>query len=300
MEHQPPPFFKTGPTPLARLLIFSALSLLLLAADARFKYLTELRQIVAVIVYPLQRIANAPTGIAARVGEFFTTQSTLREENTRLRQQSFTDASALQQFQSLQAENAHLRGLLAARERIEPGTVFAEILYAARDPFSRKIILDRGSQHDVRNGQPVIDPVGVVGQVTRVYPWLSEATLITDKDHLVPVLNTRNGLRAILAGTGHDGRLELRFVPLNADFRTGDHLVTSGIDGVYPPGLPVAEVSDIERNTTMLFARIDCKPLAGVNRNTQLLIVNAARTLPERPVEQQDKPARGKKPRKGK
>jgi rod shape-determining protein MreC len=299
MEHQPPPFFKTGPTPLARLLIFSALSLVLLATDARFKYLSELRQVVAVIVYPLQRIAGAPAGIAARVGEYFTTQSTLREENTRLRRQSLNDAAGIQRLQSLRAENTHLRGLLAARERIDARTIFAEVLYAARDPFSRKIVLDRGSRHDVKSGQPVIDPVGVVGQVTRVYPWLSEATLITDKDHLVPVLNPRNGLRAILAGTGHDGRLELRFVPLTADFQTGDRLVTSGIDGVYPPGLPVAEVSDIERNSTMLFARIDCKPLAGVNSNTQLLIVDADRALPERPVEQ-EKRARVKTPRKGK
>lgn len=299
MEHQPPPFFKTGPTPLARLLIFSALSLLLLAADARFRYLTDLKQVVAVIIYPLQRIASAPAGIAARIGEYFATQSTLREDNARLRQQHLANATALQQLQSLAAENAHLRGLLAARERIEPGVTLAEVLYAARDPFSRKIILDRGAQHDVKSGQPVIDPVGVIGQVTRVYPWLSEVTLITDKDHLVPVLNPRNGLRAILAGTGHDGRLELRFVPLNADFRSGDRLVTSGIDGVYPPGLPVAEVSAIERNTTLPFARIDCKPLAGVNSNTQLLIVNAQRTLPERPVDE-EKSVRGKKPRKGK
>lgn len=299
MEHQPPPFFKTGPTPLARLLIFSALSLVLLAADARFSYLPELRQVVAIIVYPLQRIAGAPAAILQRAGEFFVMQSALREENSRLRKQSLADAAEVQQIQSLQAENAHLRGLLGARERIGAQAISAEVLYAARDPFSRKIVLDRGSQHDVKSGQPVIDPVGVVGQVTRVYPWLSEATLITDKDHLVPVLNQRNGLRAVLAGTGHDGRLELRFVPLNADFRTGDRLVTSGIDGVYPPGLPVAKVSGIERNTTMLFARIDCKPLAGVNNYAQLLIVNAEREFPDRPAEQ-EKPVRAKKPQKGK
>ena len=109
----------------------------------------------------------------------------------------------------------------------------------------------------------MIDGVGVVGQVTRVYPWLSEVTLITDKGHLVPVLNTRNGLRAVLSGTGNDGALELKFVPLNADFENGDQLVTSGIDGVYPPGLPVAQVTNVERNAAFLFARIVCKPLAG-------------------------------------
>jgi len=144
----------------------------------------------------------------------------------------------------------------------------------------------------------VIDHGGVVGQVTRVYPWVSEVTLITDKDHLVPVLNVRNGLRAVLAGTGNDAALEVRFVPLNADFQNGDRLVTSGIDGVYPPGLPVADVTHVERNTAFLFARITCKPLGGVRNNAHVLIVSAERQLPERPPEE-EKPVRPKKSRRG-
>jgi rod shape-determining protein MreC len=152
-------------------------------------------------------------------------------------------------------------------------------------------------QQAVRSGQPVIDQIGVVGQVTRAYQWLSEVTLVTDKDQLVPVLNVRNGLRAVLAGTGNASTLELRFVPLNADFQNGDRLVTSGIDGVYPPGLPVAEVSNVERNANYPFARIACTPLAGVNKNTQVLIVNVERQLPERPAED-EKPLRTKRSRK--
>ena len=169
---------------------------------------------------------------------------------------------------------------------------------SARDPFSQKIIVDRGLQHEVRGGQPVIDQIGVVGQVTRAYQWLAEITLITDKDQLVPVLNVRNGLRAVLAGVGNATTLELRFVPLNADFQNGDRLVTSGIDGVYPAGLPVAEISNVERDASYPFARIACKPLAGVNRSTQVLIVNVERSMPERPVEQEERPARGKRSRK--
>lgn len=298
MEHSPPPFFKTGPTPLARLLIFALVSLALLIADARFRYLNALREVAAVIIYPLQRIANAPVSIAYRAGEFFVTHSSLREENARLARQNLLNAAVLQQLQSLQAENAHLRGLLAARDRPNARSTLAEVLYAARDPFSRKVVVDKGSQQEVKGGQPVIDHVGVVGQVTRVYPWLSEVTLITDKDHLVPVLNLRNGLRAVLAGTGNDAALELRFVPLNADFQNGDRLVTSGIDGVYPPGLPVAEVSNVERSAAALFARITCRPLAGVSSHAQVLIVSAERRLPERPPEE-DKPVRARKPRKG-
>jgi rod shape-determining protein MreC len=171
------------------------------------------------------------------------------------------------------------------------------VLYAARDPFSHKIVVDKGLQHEVRGGQPVIDQIGVIGQVTRAYQWLSEVTLITDKDQLVPVLNVRNGLRAVLAGTGNASTLELRFVPLNADFQNGDRLVTSGIDGVYPAGLPVAEVSNVERNASYPFARIACTPLAGVNKNTQVLIVTVERDLPERPAAE-EKPLRAKRSRK--
>ena len=298
MEYSPPPFFKTGPTPLARLLIFSTLSLALLIADARFGYLEFLRQIAAVIVYPVQRIAAAPADIAHRAGEFFVTHSALRTENARLRQENLANALLLQQLKSLQAENAHMRGLLAARARADTKATLAEVLYAARDPFSHKIVVDKGLQQDVRGGQPVIDEIGVIGQVTRAYQWLSEVTLITDKDQLVPVLNVRNGLRAVLAGTGNANNLELRFVPLNADFQNGDRLVTSGIDGVYPAGLPVAEVSNVERNASYPFARIACTPLAGVNKNTQVLIVNVERQLPERPPEE-EKPMRAKRLRKG-
>jgi rod shape-determining protein MreC len=134
--------------------------------------------------------------------------------------------------------------------------------------------------------------------VTRVYPWLAELTLITDKGHFVPVQNQRNGLRAVLSGTGSEGTLELRFIPLNADFQSGDRLATSGIDGVYPPGLPVAEVANVERNAAQLFARITCKPLAGVANRTQLLIVVGRPEVPPRPVEEQKSP-RPKRGRKG-
>lgn len=298
MEHQPPPFFKTGPTPLARLLIFSTLSIFLLIADTLFGYLTPLRQVTAIVVYPLQRIALAPAAIVQRVAEFFVTQSSLRGENTRLAAENLANAAQLQQLQALQLENAQLRELIEARKRLDVKVIAAEILYAARDPFSRRIIVDKGLQNGVQAGQAVLDDRGVVGQVTRVYPWLAELTLITDKGQFVPVQNQRNGLRAVLSGTGSDGALELRFIPLNADFQNGDRLATSGIDGVYPPGLPVAEVSNVERNAAQLFARITCKPLAGVANRNQLLIVTGRPEVPPRPVEEEKSP-RPKRSRKG-
>lgn len=285
MEHTPPPLFRTGPTPLARLMIFAMLSTLLLIADARFNYLTTLRQITAVVLYPLQRLAVAPAAMGERIGEFFVTHSSLRHDNQRLTEQNLELAMAAQRTAALHKENDHLRGLLGVRENLPVPSITAEILYAARDPFARKVMIDRGLQHNIESGRPVVDHVGVIGQVTRAYPWLSEVTLITDKGHLVPVLNVRTGLRAVLAGTGDDGKLELRFIPLSADFQIGDQLVTSGIDGIYPPGLPVAQVTQVERNTAYLFAGITCKPLAGVNAGTQVLVLGPLPALPERPPE---------------
>jgi rod shape-determining protein MreC len=298
MEHQPPPFFKTGPTPLARLLIFSALSLAFLVADARFDYLVTLRQVAAVVIYPFQRIATAPASIAQRMGEFFVTHGSLREDNARLARENFGNAALLLQLEALRTENAQLRELLAARGRLNVEFAAAEVLYAARDPFARKVVVDRGSQHEVSPGQAVVDNRGVIGQVTRVYPWLSEVTLITDKGQFVPVQNLRNGLRAVLAGTGNDGALELRFIPLNADFQNGDELVTSGIDGIYPPGLPVAKVTHVERSADQLFARITCAPAGGVASHTHVLIVRGTSQALPRPVDEQKSP-RPRKSRKG-
>jgi rod shape-determining protein MreC len=297
VEYSAPPFFKTGPTPLARLLIFSTLSLAFLVADARFNYLEPLRQIAAVIVYPLQRIAAAPSAIGRSIGDFFTTHGSLREDNARLKRENFENGALLMQLKALQTENEQLRELLAARERLKIDLAAAEVLYAARDPFSRKIVIDRGSQQDVRPGQPVVDDRGLVGQVTRAYPWLSEVTLVTDKSQFVPVQNVRNGLRAVISGTGSDGALELRFIPVNADYQNGDEVVTSGIDGVYPPGLPVARVTNIERAADEIFARVTCTPLAGVANHAHLLVVTGSRELPPRPVDEK-KQLRGKKPRK--
>ena len=284
MEYTPPPLFNRGPTPLVRLVLCSLLSIGLLVADARFQYLDNIREAVAIVVYPLQRLAGTPAAIFDRIGDFFVTQARLRNDNNRLAEQNLQNAAKLRLFEALSAENAHLRELLAARERIPATTTAAEVLYGGRDPFTRRVIVDKGQQSDIKPGQPVIDEIGVVGQVTRVYPWLSEVTLITDKEQVVPVQNLRNGLRAVLAGTGNDGELELKFIPLNADFQNGDQLVTSGIDGVYPPGLPVAAVSNVERNAAYLFARIAWKPLAGVASHTQVLIVNWENKAPERPT----------------
>lgn len=299
MEHTPPPFFKTGPSPLTRLLFFATLSLAILITDARFKHLEVVRQAVSVVLYPLQRVAAAPVSLFHRVTDYFASHGSLREENVRLAQENLVSATLTQKVKALEAENAHLRELLAAREKRREHLTLAEVLYAARDPFSQRIVIDKGTQHDVQNGQPVIDAHGVVGQVTRAYPMLAEVTLISDKGHLVPVVNVRSGLRSVLAGTGTHGALELQFVPMNADVQKGDQLVTSGIDGVYAAGLPVAEVVSIEPNPATTFSKVICRPLGGVNHYTRLFVVHGSEAMAPRPPEDTEKAPRSRRGKRG-
>jgi len=288
MEQILPPFFKHGPAPLVRLLLCSLLSIALLITDARYKYLGGTRQVIALTLYPLQRLANAPGVLAVHLSEFFITRGMLRTENDRLAEQHLHDAATLQKYRALELENAHLRELLGIRGHYSTGIAAAEIVYSEHDPFIKKIVIDKGAQQQIKAGQPVIDQAGLIGQVTRLYPWLAEVTLITDKQHMVSVQNLRNSQRAVLAGHGADGQLELKFIPLNADFQVGDQLVTSGIDGIYPAGLPVAVVVDVERNPAELFARIICKPLAGVANHTQVLILDIDNTTPPRPPQEEN------------
>jgi rod shape-determining protein MreC len=297
MEHQPPPFFKTGPAPLVRLTFFVLLSVLLLVLDAHFHYLEVLRLGVTTVLRPVQSVAGAPAWLIGRVGEFFVTQSALQNENADLTQKELLDAKTLMQMDALAAENTHLRELLGARKRLPVNALLAEILYSARDPFSRKVIVNKGQQDGIKPGEIAVDNVGVIGQVTRVYPFMSEVTLITDKEQTVPVQVVRNGLRALAYGGGDGGSLDLRFMPDNADIKSGDELVTSGIDGVYLPGLPVATVVTVERNAAFAFARISCVPKAGIDRHAQILILLSEREQEPPPAaeESRDKPAKPKR-----
>lgn len=279
-----PRFFRHGPSLLVRLGFFVMLSLVLMAVDTRFKFLAEVRQGFSVVVYPLQKLANVPASIYEAASEFFLSGH-LVDENTQLKQQHMVDKVQLLQLRALEAENAQLRKLLNATQRVENNSIMAEILHVPRDPFNRKVLLDKGSQSGIQPGQVVVDDAGVVGQVTRNYPWVSEVTLLTDKDHSVPVQVVRNGLRSVISGMGKDGMLELRYLAVNTDIVEGDMLTTSGIDGVYPPGLPVAVVSKIERNPTYIFARVTCTPVSGVGHNRQLLILSLLTPVTEIPPE---------------
>jgi len=297
MDHTPPPFFKRGPAPLVRLFFFASLSLALLVIDARFRYAEGLRTWLALAAYPLQRAATAPIELLSSVGSFFSTQAQLVEENERLRAKALNYSHDAQRYEAAQAEAAHLRKLIGAQERLEARVIPAEVMYNGRDPYSHKLFIDRGATHGVRPGSPVTDESGVVGQVTRVHPLVSEVTLATDRDQAIPVQVVRNGLRAVAFGGGASGSLELRFMAANADIQTNDRLVTSGIDGTYPPGLPVATVMRIERDAENAFARVVCRPAAGVDRGRFVLVLADDSAKPPRPQEMdpaKDKLRRGR------
>jgi rod shape-determining protein MreC len=295
MEYSPPPLFKQGASARAKVVFFSLIALILLVADSRMRSLGAIRQAVGTALYPLQVVALAPRDAAYMVGDYFSSLSAVQKENDRLRRQQVANAQTLQQVQQLTTENAQLRKLLDANERLPVKSVMSEILYDARDAFTRKIVLDRGSRHGVRPGQPVIDDAGVVGQVTRVFPFTSEVTLLTDKDQAIPVQVVRTGLRSIAYGQGHSGTLDLRFMPANADIKNGDVLVTSGIDGIYPAGLSVAKVIQVESKSSDAFARIACQPLAGIDRNRQLLVLLTEDEFPERPAPEELRDKKDKK-----
>jgi rod shape-determining protein MreC len=276
MEHAPPQFFHRGPAPIVRLTFFALASIMLMVLDARFRYAEPLRNILAIAAYPLQQLAIAPVSAVTRAREFFSTQSELRRQNAELRADKLRDADDLLTLEALRAENTELRRLLGAKEQTPREALFAEIVYSGRDPFSRKVIIDKGGQDKVEAGQPVIDAVGVVGQVTRVQPLLAEVTLIVDKDFAIPVQVVRNGLRGVAYGSGDGSTLELRHMASNAEVETGDMLVTSGIDGIYPRGLPVAKVVKIEREASYAFAKIWGQPLGGTTQNRQVLVLQKA------------------------
>lgn len=293
----PPPFFKRGPAPLARLVFYLALAVMLMVADLRFHTLEWLRTGLNAFAWPLQRLAYLPLETGENIGQYLQRVSALQAENQKLHTRQLSSANLLLRQRHLEDENKQLRALLDMRSRQPVGGQVADILYAARDPFARRVIIDKGLQADIKAGQSVIDDVGVIGQVTRVFPLSAEVTLLTDKEQAIPIQVQRNGLRAVLAGSGA-GAMELRFLASNADVQMGDILVTSGLDGVYLPGLPVARVSRIDRDQSFSFARIFCTPLAGVEQHGLVLVLDHREALPPRPEEPtaaREAPVKGRK-----
>ena len=289
MQRVPPRFFNQGPSAHARLAFFALLSIALLAIDSRVGALSALRQGIATVLYPLQRTLLIPRDALSVAGSHFGGIDALRNENAELRRIEAANAKALLQAENLAVENTKLRELLGARERTSTSSFVAEVLYEARDTYSRRVIIDRGLQHGARSGQPVIDATGVVGQVTRVTPLSSEVTLLTDRSAAIPVEVRRTGQRTIAFGGAESGLLELRFVSIGSDLREGDVLVTSGLDGVYPRSLPVGTITRIEASSSSAaFSRVLVAPAAGLERSRALLVLQVDREAPPKPADKDE------------
>lgn len=268
--------FPRGLSAGARLFIYVLISIVLITADARFHSMDRFRAGINALLYPLQVIVQTPGQTYDRITGFFVKHAQLLRENNALRMSFVQYSMTVQRYKDMEQENQRLRTLLDAKQHSKLPTQLAEILTIPRDPYAKQITINQGSEKGVRNGQAVIDEVGLLGQVTRVYPYSSEVTLITNKDQSVPVMIQRTGQRAVMFGMGTNDVVEIRYLPHNTDVRTGDVLVTSGLDGVYPAGLVVASVSQIDLSSSRAFAHIECKPLASVDRYRQLLIIDTA------------------------
>lgn len=265
LDRTPPPFFRQGPSAVTKLAVCTAAALFLMAADARFAFVVPLRAGLATALLPVQRALLVPVELITGGGGYLRGLQQAQSGEAEARRNEAALAEKAARADVLAAENAQLRGLLALSPALVPRHQAAEVMYEARDPYSRKLVIDRGQTQGVRPGAPVIEPAGVLGQITRVYPLSAELTLLTDRDAAIPVLNRRTRQRAAAFGgvRGPDGAMmELRFLSANADVQPGDLLETSGLDGLYPPGLPVARVASVERRVEGGFARVLLTPAA--------------------------------------
>jgi rod shape-determining protein MreC len=298
LDRTPPPIFKQGPSALSKLVVFSALALLLMVADTRLKIGAPLRTAMASALYPMQWLVMQPLNAISGAGHYFQSLHRAQASETQALEQLAAQAGRSLQVEQLTLENQRLRQLLTMRERITTQAMGAQVLYDTADPYTRRVVIDRGQTHGILPGSPVIDDSGVLGQVTRVYPLVSEVTLLVDRNQAIPVLNVRTGVRGVAYGqpsAAGDG-LELRYTLASADIETGDLLTTSGVDGVYPPGLAVARVRHVERRAESSFTRIGCEPTARVSGALHVMVltpVDASLPLSPLPVAG---PGRGVRP----
>jgi rod shape-determining protein MreC len=296
LDRTPPPFFRQGPSALTKLAVFSALAIFLMAADSRLKYTQPVRAVLATVLLPIQRSLLVPVELIEGGSEYLRglTHAIAGERDAKAKLVAQAERAA--RVEQLSAENARLRALLDLRPALTVKSHSAEVLYEATDPYSRKVFIDRGSTQGVLLGSPVINDAGVLGQVTRVYPLSSEITLLADREAAIPVLNPRTQQRSAAFGAGDADLMELRFVSANADVQPGDLLITSGVDGVYPPGLAVATVVKVDRKVDSGFARIVLQAKARPDGVRHVLVLDPlSAQMPPRPepeVEAAVKPAR--------
>jgi rod shape-determining protein MreC len=286
LDGTPPPFFRQGHSALSKLGFFAALAVFLMVADARFQMVAPMRSAIALGLMPLQRALAVPADLLVGAQHYLVGlhEAQVGAQAASQRLAALSERAA--RSDQLALENQRLRGLLELRPALQVKSTAAELLYEAADPFSRRVVIDRGARHGLVAGSPVINEAGVLGQVTRVHPLTAEVTLLVDKDAVIPVLNARTLQRNVAFGGSHGGsRMELRFVAVDSDVDTGDLLSTSGLDGVYPPGLAVGRVTSVARRSESGFARVVVQPAASpVGVRHVLVLQPVGLQMPERPA----------------
>jgi rod shape-determining protein MreC len=249
------------------------LSVVMMTLDHRQHQLESIRSGLSVLVYPLQVLVDLPLSASSWIGENLSSRQTLLEENKKLQIQQTLFKAQLQKLQSLKAENQRLRELLKSSKKVGEHVLIGELISVDLEPFTRQIVINKGSNDDVYLGQPLVDSEGVMGQIVHVSPFTSTAMLITDANHAIPVQVNRNGLRGIAVGTGTTDKLDIPYLPISADIVKGDLLTSSGLGGRFPPGYPVAVVTQVKKDPTLPFAVITAMPTAQLEQAREVLLV---------------------------
>ncbi len=276
--------FALNPTATLRLGLWVALAIALMTVDHRYRYLDGVRDVLATAVYPLHSLVGLPTATRNWLMENLASRGALLEENARLREKQVFLNAQLQKLVVLEAENRRLRSLLESVVEAPERVLVAELLAVDFDPYRHHILINRGRQHRVHVGQPVLDQHGVVGQVIRADPLTATVILITDPNHALPIQINRTGIRTLALGTGNFQQLELPHVPHHEDVKTGDLLVTSGLGGRFPHGYPVGVVTEVRFDPGSPFARIVARPVARLDRIREVMLLENPAGFAEPPV----------------
>lgn len=296
MQLSSPPLFKQGTPALLKLACCLVVSLALMVVDYQYRALSEVRSVISYLLTPLQSVMLLPRGAIEGSYDYLTSKSSLEEQNEILIKRVAELTLLANQSESLMSENAQLRKLMGIQDQTRFMILISEILYSPSNPISQRVVINRGASDGIIEGQGVSDHQGIVGQVVRVLENKSEVALLDDRDMVIPVQVSRNGTRGALYGNGRGQPLELRHMAALTDLQVGDVLMTSGIDGIYPPGFPVATIEKIDRNIDKNFARIYCAPIGGVNRFRHVMILFYDSGFGPRPAPQElNKPVNNKR-----
>ena len=289
-ESDPRPLLLGGPALGLRLIVLLAMAAGLMVADHRQHRLAAIRDGIATLAYPIQWAVQAPVQAWSAMRESFATKTRVEAENVKVASDNLVLRLKLLRYESLEQENLRLRAVRESSPRAVQRSLVAEILRVDLDPFRQRVLVNKGAQSGVFRGQAVIDAAGIYGQVTRAGPYSAEIILITDPEHAIPVQVNRTGARSIALGTGRAGLLSLPYLPQNSDVIVGDLLVSSGLGGVYPPGYPVAKVTAVVRDPGQPLLAVEAEPLAGLDRDPEVLLVWFDNTIVEPDPETETEP----------